>query len=496
MPFHLQQVWVQRPAETATNTRISLSIYSQPRNSSPSFSNAWVMDSKKQHRENSSWIRERIAASAAIGTGDDGGDDFDEADNVADNDDHDVVGLEQQAAMMKRPPPIIVPQLPRPTSTTGRPISSTGSLAALSICSSPIAGVRPQYTPRTSVGRSVLMHESNKWELAETERRARRQREEHAGERLQMRGRSNAVEASIAREAMKNALDSSRESYRQAVDKIGQEMRAAGEDLRQQHSQAKCAWQDKGRSQPRAQDNTERVHGEVQKVRDARASHVATYSADLRRDEEELARMREERKSLVRERGQRSRRASREDMKSSMDDTMRKRAATVDETRQRQATSQSLRSQAVASEIARRTTLHHGVAGALSPGNVHEFKERERQRKAAQTARLKAQSLRNRELFEVAKREDEERRRRLHDGVRKAATDGYGDRHRTAYSSVMHSGTSLWSHSREDGQRHRFRHDLPNPRSPAGKWLRDYAQAAVSARTSRANSASNSAVTI
>ena len=198
--------------------------------------------------------------------------------------------------------------------------------------------------------------------------------------------------------------------------------------------------------------------------------------------------MRDDRKSQVRERGQRSRRFSHDHMKMSIEDTMRKRAATVEETHQRQAAGQNLRSKAVASEIARRTMLHHGVAGALSPGNVQEFKERERQRKAAQSARMKAQSLRNRELFELAKREDEERRRRLHDGVRKAATDGHGDRRSTAYSSVMHSGTSLWSHSREEGQRHRFRHDLPNPRSPAGKWLREYAQAVVSARPSRSNS--------
>ena len=113
---------------------------------------------------------------------------------------------------------------------------------------------------------------------------------------------------------------------------------------------------------------------------------------------------------------------------------------------------------------------------------------------------LKAETLRNRKEYEETVRADMERRRRLHDGVRKAETDGFGDTRVFAYSSVMHSGTSLWSqtsYSREEGQRRRrFRHDLPNPKSPSGRWLRDYANHVLSARTSRSSPQTDSLVSI
>ena len=77
------------------------------------------------------------------------------------------------------------------------------------------------------------------------------------------------------------------------------------------------------------------------------------------------------------------------------------------------------------------------------------------------------------------------RRRQLHDAVRLAATDGFGDDDKRAYSSFKHSGTSISSSAREEGYNHGFKHDLPSARSPAGRWIREYAHAAHHAQLAR-----------
>ena len=365
---------------------------------------------------------------------------------------------------------------------------------------SPIAGVRPQWTPRTSAGRAKLMTESQNWEQAESVRQLKKSHEQAVSERLRMNKLSNADEAAIKREATRQALDSSRESYRQLVDELGREGKQRAEMNRRLHAEARTAWQEQGNALPRAQENTQRARLEQTKVITANALHVATVEAFMKREEENLVDGLYARKAEIREAGQRMRRTGQMARRVSKEHTMREREATVDAVRQRQMAGEKQLAQARSDEASRRLALHDSVARRLSTGNVRDFKAQERERKARIAAQLKAQTQRNRKEYEETVRADMERRRRLHDGVRKAETDGFGDTRVFAYSSVMHSGTSLRSQagsSREEGQRRRrFRHDLPNPKSPSGRWLRDYANQVLSARTSRSSPPMDGVVSI
>mmetsp|Transcript_21125 Transcript_21125/g.54092 ORF Transcript_21125/g.54092 Transcript_21125/m.54092 type:complete len:157 (+) Transcript_21125:1094-1564(+) len=133
--------------------------------------------------------------------------------------------------------------------------------------------------------------------------------------------------------------------------------------------------------------------------------------------------------------------------------------------------------------LASKQSSYHEVSTAVGPNKVREFKAQERARKAQNSARMRQESRINLDRARMAFEDEDARKRRLHDAVRRAATDGYGDLNKTAYSSFMHSGTSLNSSARHDGQ-HAYKHDLPSARSPLGKWIRDYA----SATTPRLNS--------
>ena len=363
---------------------------------------------------------------------------------------------------------------------------------------SPIAGVRPQWTPRTSAGRAKLMTESYKWEQAETVRELKKSHQQAVSERSQMRKMSNADEAALRREATRQALDSSRECYHQMVEEIGREGKESAETNRRLHAEARRAWQDRGHALPRAQQNTQRAQLEQKKVVASNALHVASVEEFMRREEENLVDGLHARKAAIREAGQRMRRTSQMARRISKEGNMREREATVESIRQRQTAGEKQLAQARSDEAARRLALHDSVSRRLSTGNLRDFKAQERERKAYVAAQLKAESLRNRKQYEQTVRADTERRRRLHDGVRKAETDGFGDTRVFAYSSVMHSGTSLWSqadYSREEGGR-RFRHDLPNPKSPSGRWLRSYANQVVGSRTSRSSPGHDSVVSI
>ena len=127
--------------------------------------------------------------------------------------------------------------------------------------------------------------------------------------------------------------------------------------------------------------------------------------------------------------------------------------------------------------LASRRESRDTVARSLSPSNVRAFKAQDQARKAQVSSRLRDESRANLLNARMALELEDERRRQLHDRVRRAATRGYGDHAQRAYSSVSHSGTSIFSSARRDGT-HPFKHDLPSARSPAGRWLREYAQAA------------------
>lgn len=396
----------------------------------------------------------------------------------------------QQQQLQRQHPASLVPELDIVQSQRAQEGRSSPPL----LIGSPIAGVRPQWTPRTSAGRAKLMTESDNWEAAESAREEKKARELVMADRLRLRKLSNTDEATLRKGATRNALDSSREEYRKFIEELGREGKRQAEDIRRQHAEARQAWQARGSALPRAQENTQRANSEFAKVVEANAMYVAKFEAFMKREIEDQVDGLNARKAQIREAGQRMRRMGQMSRRVSKEALAREREATVEATRQRQQAGERQLAEAKANEASRRIALHDSVARRLSTGHVRDFKDQERRRKEKLAAEAKAQSILNRQRYEQAVREDEARKKRLHDGVRRAINEGNGDTDVFAYSSVMHSGTSLWSHavgySRTDGERHRFRHNLPNAKSPAGRWLREYANQVIGARTSSARSLS------
>ena len=328
------------------------------------------------------------------------------------------------------------------------------------------------------------MSESNNWERAETQRHSQRLRERVADERLQLQQEVIAECAANARNSAREALEFSRQSHRQLVAKLADDVKAEGSLLRQELVQAKQSWQHRGRAQPRADENTKKAKDRMEVVRARNSREAGTAQANLRRNQADTAHEATLCVRAVRDRSQMQRRVSKERMDSSRELTLQNREETVEQMRQQQLSGAEARKSAQRVETSRRSQSHDRVANALSLERVRDFKAQERARKAASARREREQLGRYREQAEDVRRADAEHRRRLHDGVRRSCIEGWGDRRTTAYSSFAHSGTSLWSQARNDGA-HPYAHDLPNARSPAGRWLREYAQALVGSTASR-----------
>ena len=342
--------------------------------------------------------------------------------------------------------------------------------------SSPV-GVRPQWTPRTSAGRAKLMTESANWELAEEERVLQRERDLQIEQQQWQRRELTAALA----EQRKDALETSRENHRVAVRRISKEAKDESDGCRRQHAVAREAFQDRAsKTIPRAQENQERVRREQMRMHEDRSSHVAAQNAERQRADYERQREIAEHKASARARADERKRVHTYRAHSTKARELRSREANVDEMRQKQASREGALNQYKEQVRQFNRCLRDGVATSSSPDMVRDFKARERARKAALSGQVKDQLERDRQEFEAARRSEEERKRAMHDDVRRAATGGFGDRRRAGYG-VKYSGTSCYSQSRHDG-RHDFRHELPTTRSPAGRWLREYAQSYVRTR--------------
>lgn len=410
---------------------------------------------------------------------------------------------------------------PRTASPSPRPVS-------------PIE-VRPAWTPRTSSGRSKLMAESEKWESAEEHRERRNQRDYNVGALKGQRQYARDVEAHRARDARLQALYDSRENHRELVDDIGREGKEHAEELRRQHADAKATWKSRGKARYMANKNTERVREQMEKVHLERAAHVAARSQERREAEQERAREVAERVLATRARADRNRKSTEAKIRSSSAHELRvrlrlwhwrvllcsalptgvlshselprthpspippayeltvlclspwppeqMRSAQVGAARERLMEREEEVREIKGEQLASKQVSRDGVAKALAPSNVREFKAQEQARKSANSARLRELSRSHLERARATFDDEDDRKRRLHDAVRRAATDGFGDQDKAAYSSVVHSGTSIVGCARLEGP-HGFKHDLPSARSPAGRWLREYAMATLS----RANS--------
>ena len=346
-----------------------------------------------------------------------------------------------------------------------------------SACTSPLSDVRPQWTPRTSAGRAKLMTESKKWERAEDERQRKAHHEHLKYQRSQHGFQSKSDRVFIAREDKLNALQDSREAHCKAIHAVGRVVKARAEELRQQHIQGQQAWQARGRALHSVNNNSERVRGQRDKLHQERSAHSAARAAERRRHEAERALERAEHIRVSRERAARNRRITQDRVRVSSTRSLESRERGVDDMRETQLAREEERFQTMHQKREANREKRDGVAKALSPMNVRDFKAREQARKAQVSARMREQSIKNGREFLQARLADMERKTRQHDAVRRSAIEGYGDHVETAYSSVAHSGTSLLSSARDDGP-HPFKHDLPTVLSPSGRWLRGYAQAA------------------
>lgn len=246
-----------------------------------------------------------------------------------------------------------------------------------------------------------------------------------------------------------------------------------------QHRQKQRAWEAKGRALPRATDNTERVRSQIEKMHAQRAAAVAARTAERLRAEREKD---EEHAALVhatRVRAQEARARQAERVRSSSAHAHSQREGVVGSMREQQSAHEDQIHTSRQHEADAHREQRDGIARVLSPGNVRDFKAQEQARKAQRAERLKAEREEQRRRLDAARRDEDERKRQLHNAVRKAALDGFGDREKTAYSSYMHSGTSHQSLARDDG-RHDYKHDLPSSRAPYGRWLREYAKLSAS----------------
>jgi hypothetical protein len=334
------------------------------------------------------------------------------------------------------------------------------------------------------------MMESTNWELAEDERELQRTRDRQIEASHDRRRRLTAALADQRRDK----LQRSRELHRRLVDRVGSEAKAYSDDCRRQTLDARSAWEQTARALPRAQQNNERARRQVERVHAERAAVVAARTADRLRAEHEQQEEAAERQRATRARAEANRRGAMLKIRASADQERLQREATVDGMRDLATSRESARVETKRQHLEANRSTHDGVAQRLAPENVREFKAREQARKHESSSRLRAQSGRGRETFDAWRRSDEDRKRAVHDAVRRSELGGFCDRRRTAYSSYRHSGTSNFSHSREEGA-HRFRHDLPSARSPAGRWLRDYGATYVQAKRER-ESVSGSVVSV
>lgn len=324
------------------------------------------------------------------------------------------------------------------------------------------------------------MLESSNWEAAENERELQRARDQQIHERHV----HQRHEAASRAEQTRQALQQSRDEHAAAVARSAHESKEYSDDCRRQFTHAREAFLEKARAIPRTQDNQARVRRQCDKLRETRASAVAVQTAVQRAAEMDWHVERDEMRARTRARADEHRRAHAARLRSASTRQQLQREGDVDVARELAFVRESEREHQRQAALARNRHTHDGVSSLSGPEQV---RRQERARKAEKIAHHKAESEAIEVALEARRREEDARKRALHDGVRRAATGGFGDRRRTAYSDYRHSGTSLLSHSRGDG-RHSFRHELPSARSPAGRWLRDYASAYIQARDSARSS--------
>lgn len=234
---------------------------------------------------------------------------------------------------------------------------------------------------------------------------------------------------------------------------------------------------------------------QLEKLRESRAAQVAELQRERQRGEIERQEETAERCRMTRMRAEANRMRNMQRIRGASARELARREGDVDDARDLAQMRVAERDQTRDALRERNRSSRDSVYATSAPENVRDFKEQERMRKAERSARLKAESTACSLALDEARRIEDERKRALHDAVRKAALGGFGDRSKTAYSDYRHSGTSLRSHSRREGAPHGFRHELPSARSPAGRWLREYARGYIDSRDA-ARSASSSPVCV
>lgn len=283
--------------------------------------------------------------------------------------------------------------------------------------------VRPQWTPATSAGRARLRVDDANWQLAESARVERSEAEMFLGDLRQRHRASNAQQAAMARRERLEVLHHVRATSRTLIDDKAARAKAETREQLRQLQAARAEWEQHGRTLP--------AHDRSGIVRERqRIAHENVASArEVRRQREAI------RDHCARELTGRLLANQEKAMHIRQRNTLAVRSVSAAELRDRQGTVDTMRRQEASRDRERYAEKHHAYARSRSSHEqVHRVSSREcvahyiaaeRARKAAVAAAVR-ESIDARRLERAyAERAEEERKRALHDAVRRGVYEGY-----------------------------------------------------------------------
>jgi len=304
---------------------------------------------------------------------------------------------------------------------------------------------RPQWTPRTSAGRAKLIAVSENWEWADETRRIRNRRERYKIETEKHKEMCNFHEATLAREQRSAALQDARDMTRQAAEEHGRARKAESMELRRRRSQFEMNYIEDARNLHYVHNN-ERMHSARASVQREREVEARRRVVERQRAERFKARELSEHLLFNKARAQQVRSASLYGVRSSNDQHLQQRTEQADEIKDDSARRADERFQYRQRTLLEHRQSHNAVVSASSPSRVRDLKARLREEKAQSCERMRdeLQRMHVHRLHRLLA--EEERKRELHDSVRRAAIDGEGGGVDVYGNSTWHSPGGAWSY--------------------------------------------------
>ena len=334
----------------------------------------------------------------------------------------------------KPPVPEEAKSPPRSPNRSPEPLRS-----ARSYTSSANGDVRPQWTPHTTAGRAKLHVDGENWEWAERARRLRVDRERYRHHWTQQLSQRNSYEAAARREDNLRAIAHMKAQHKQALDRKGIAGKRESDDMRRRAREQKEAWEHYGRllhtvhnndgcrrqkallHNQRAQEyvQSRRVSERIVREREAEEAHRAVY---------------------VKERAEAIRQDNVRAVKSVSASELKIRQKAADAMRQEEVRRSGYRHYNRQLDIAEQRRTRDAVDNSASIAVVAEANAAERRRKKVIAAQVREQIQAMRHSRMYTERSEVERKRAMHDAVRRAAIDGPEGGHTYGqYSRMLNS---------------------------------------------------------